>query len=91
MDKDGLIGLRAEIGRVVAEAVDQAVGQALDSKPQHRAGWDVPRWCAAVGVGRSSFYALPEGLRPLSVKIGRRRLILEAPDQFLRRVASGKA
>jgi len=51
-----------------------------------RAGWDLADWCTAVGIARPTFYTIPEAQRPSSVKIGTRRIITEAPADYLRRV-----
>lgn len=51
-----------------------------------RASWDIDTWCAAVGVSRPTYYRLAP--RPRSVKLGRRRLVTEAPASYLERVAA---
>ena len=51
-----------------------------------RAGWHVDPWCRSAGVSRVTVYTLPPDQRPESIKIGRRRLIIESPDAWLRRV-----
>jgi len=50
-----------------------------------RAGWPTNEWCASVGISRTTFYALDEP--PESITIGRKRLILESPHSFLKRIA----
>ena len=41
----------------------------------------------AIDKSRSWLYALPPEKQPISVKFGRNRLILEKPQEFLRRIA----
>jgi len=53
-----------------------------------KAGFAIPEWCLAVGIGRSNFYVLPGQLRPRSVKIGKRHIIIEAPKDYLERIAA---
>lgn len=50
-----------------------------------RATWAVPDWAAELGLGRSTYYTL--ALRPRSIKIGRRTLIVESPTQYAQRIA----
>ena len=50
--------------------------------------WPVPDWCQAMGVGRSKTYELMKDGAIDSVLIGRRRLIITPPDEFIRRLAS---
>jgi hypothetical protein len=56
-----------------------------------RAGWAVKAWCEAAGISDALLYKLEEGVRPASVKVRRRRLIIESPRDWLRRMgqASG--
>ena len=50
-----------------------------------RAGWRRREWCAAIGIGRSTYYTL--GPRaPRSVRVGGMRIILESPSDWLARV-----
>lgn len=51
-----------------------------------RAGWRVREWCRAVGIARSTYYALVGGARPHAVHVGRMRIIVESPAGWLRRV-----
>jgi hypothetical protein len=53
----------------------------------NRAGWSVRAWCASAGPSPATYYVMPEAMRPASVKIGKRRIIIEAPDAWLRRMA----
>jgi hypothetical protein len=52
-----------------------------------RAGWPLRAWCASANVSPATFYAMPKETKPASVKIGKRRIIIEAPDAWLRRMA----
>ena len=52
----------------------------------------VSGFCEALDVGRTKFYVLLKdrtGLAPLTVLVGRRRLLRESPDEYLRRIAAG--
>ncbi len=54
------------------------------SLPQ--AGYPIAAWCAAANISRATFYNLPPELQPSSVKLGKRRIVIEPPQDFLRRV-----
>ena len=53
----------------------------------NKAGFTVEEWCDAVTISRSAFYMLADNLRPAQVKVGHRRIIVESPDAYLRRLA----
>ena len=53
-----------------------------------RAGFGVDEYCAAVSFCRATYYNLPPALRPQSVLVGRRRIIIEPPAQYLARLAA---
>ncbi len=55
-----------------------------------RAGWSVPSYCAACDFSRATFYNLPDDLRPRSLKLGKRRIIIEPPSVYLVRLASAQ-
>ena len=57
--------------------------------PEERAGWRVRQWCEAVGIAKSTYYALPPHLAPESVTVGRSRIIKERPADWLCRVGRG--
>ena len=59
-----------------------------DSQSQARAGWSIPSYCAACNFSRATFYNLPDHSRPRSLKIGKRHIVIEPPEQFLARLAS---
>lgn len=42
----------------------------------------------AIGISKSTLYALPAHLQPRSMKFGRARIITEDPAAYLARVAS---
>lgn len=52
-----------------------------------RAGYDISAWCTSVGISRATFYKLDGDLRPGSVKIGKRHLIVERPADYMARLA----
>lgn len=53
-----------------------------------RAGWGVGQYCEACDFSRATYYNLPEDKRPKSLKIGKRRIIIEPPREFLARLAA---
>jgi len=55
-----------------------------------RAGWSIPSYCAACDFSRASFYNLPPELRPRSIKLGKRRIIIEPPAEYLARLAAAQ-
>lgn len=54
-------------------------------------GWHVGPFCRAAGTSKTAIYTMPEHLRPESVAIGRRRVIIEHPADWLRRLKSMQA
>ncbi len=56
-----------------------------------QAGWSIPEWCRAVGISRASYYNLPPGQQPRTAHIGRRHIVIEAPADFLNRIAKRAA
>jgi len=56
--------------------------QAIDSR--HKAGWRIPQWCQETSVSRSTCYNLMDAKRLQAVKLGRSRIILTPPSEFLR-------
>lgn len=52
------------------------------------AGYPVATWAPAAGIGRATYYTLPDDLKPQSVLIGTRRVIIEAPADWLKRIAA---
>ena len=53
------------------------------------AAWNIPTWCAALDIGRSSFYVLE--VRPRAIKVGKRTLIIESPAAYAERLAAMQA
>lgn len=53
--------------------------------------WKPSSFARAIDKSRSWLYALPAELRPRSIKFGRNRLIVESPQNFLRRLAEYQA
>ncbi len=59
----------------------------LETIAADRAGWSIPAFCAACNFSRASFYNIPGDLRPRSVKLGKRHIIIEHPAAYLARLA----
>jgi hypothetical protein len=60
---------------------------------EQRSGWDVASFAAESGVARATLYNLwsSQGqLGPRFVHIGRRRVIIESPAEWLQRVAASQ-
>jgi predicted DNA-binding transcriptional regulator AlpA len=51
------------------------------------AGRSVEVFARETGSSRATIYRLPPEMQPHSVKLGRRRIITEAPREWLRRIA----
>lgn len=54
--------------------------------PVEPAGWRKRDWCQACGIGVSTHDDLSDQLKPASVRLGRRRIIIESPRDWLLRV-----
>ena len=63
----------------------------MDVRNLQQAGFSIGAWCAAVNIGRTTFYALPQHLKPQTVKIGERTIIKESPAAYLDRIAAEQA
>jgi len=48
-----------------------------------KSGWRIPQWCEATGVSRSTCYNLLTAKTLNSVKLGRARIIVTPPAEFL--------
>lgn len=59
------------------------------NQPAASAGMKIKQFSAAVSLSPATLYALPAEQRPKAVKVGRSRIIIERPEEFLKRV--GKA
>ncbi|MCW5624168.1 MAG: hypothetical protein KIT73_05570 [Burkholderiales bacterium] len=66
-----------------------ATPQAEVSSPP-KAALSVNEFCHAIGIGHSSFYEMPADQQPLTVRIGRRRLVVESPTDYLERLAGAQ-
>jgi hypothetical protein len=55
---------------------------------QETAGKSLNDWVAQAGIARPTFYCIPLKLRPRAVKIGRRLILLESAEHWLRRMAA---
>ena len=53
-----------------------------------QAGYAPSAWCQSASISRAKLYQLPADLQPRSVKLGRRRIITEAPRDYLERIAA---
>ena len=51
------------------------------------AGYAIARWAPAAGISKALFYTLPDNVRPRSVTVGARRIIIESPADWLKRIA----
>ena len=63
----------------------------MDVRNIQQAGFSIGAWCAAVSIGRTTFYTLPPYLKPRTVKIGERTIIAESPPDYLARIAAEQA
>ena len=55
----------------------------LPPKQSDKFGWRVREWCAAVGISRSTVYRLMAADALNSVTVGKTRIILTHPREFL--------
>ena len=53
-----------------------------------QAGYAPSAWCQSASISRAKLYQLPPELQPHSVKLGRRRIIVESPREYLARIAA---
>ena len=51
-----------------------------------RAAWTVEEFAEGARIHRATFYKIPAELRPASIKIGKRTVIIESPAAWLARV-----
>jgi hypothetical protein len=56
-----------------------------------QAGFRPGPFAVAIGISRTTLYELPADLQPHSVRIGSARIIIEKPDEYLRRLATIQA
>jgi hypothetical protein len=55
-----------------------------------QAGYAPADWCRRTSISRAALYALPVSLQPRSIKLGRRRIIIEDPVAYLTRLAQSQ-
>jgi hypothetical protein len=55
------------------------------------AGFNISKWCPLAGISRARFYTLPPELTPRTVQIGKRRIVIESPREYLHRIAQQQA
>ena len=60
----------------------------MPAPPQHPGIWLQSEWCAAAGMGVSTWYTVPKELLPAHVRVGRNLRITEGPREWLERVAA---
>ncbi len=53
-----------------------------------QAGFNLTEWCELTSISRPKLYTLPTDLRPKIIKVGRRTIVIEAPADYLKRVAA---
>lgn len=54
-----------------------------------KAGWTIDEHCAACGWGRTFYYSLSTQLRPRTLRIGSKKVVItESPAAFLARLAA---
>lgn len=51
-----------------------------------RKSWLLQQWCPDANIAVSTYFTIPEWLKPRRVKIGKRLIILEAPGDWLERM-----
>ena len=61
-----------------------------EAKQVDRAGWSIPSFCEVCNFSRATFYKLPESIRPRSLKLGKRHIIIEPPAEYLARLAEAQ-
>lgn len=56
-----------------------------------KAGWPTDEWCSDAGVGRSTSYELEAAGKIQVVRVGKRRIIITPPREFLLGLAKEQA
>ena len=56
-----------------------------------KVGWRLNVWCRMVGINENLFYRLTPDIAPPSAKVGRARIVIESPQDWLQRVARQQA
>ena len=54
-------------------------------------GFRIKQFVKACGFGRTKYHSLPDHQKPKSVRIGRTVVIIESPQEYLRRLAEIQA
>lgn len=49
-------------------------------------GSQMARFCKEVGISLATFYNLPEHQKPLTIRLGKRRVPVETPEEYKRRI-----
>jgi hypothetical protein len=52
------------------------------------AGWPLKRWCAEVGISVPTYHNIEPKDRPDSVLVGSKRIIIESPLAWLKRITA---
>lgn len=60
-------------------------------KVTSKAGWPTDEWCNDTGVGRSTSYELEAAGKIKAVRVGKRRIIITPPREFLEALAAQQA
>ena len=55
-----------------------------------QAGYSIPAFCKAISISRATFYNLLGDLRPRSVRLNKRLVIIESPQDYLNRLAAAQ-
>jgi hypothetical protein len=55
------------------------------TKDDH-SGSQLAQFCRAVGISLAGYYTLPEHQKPLTIKLGKRRVPVETPEEYKRRI-----
>jgi len=63
----------------------------VESIQPGQAGFRIKQFARACGFSVRTFYELPEEQQPKSVKMGRARIIVESPREYLERMATVQA
>ena len=60
-------------------------------RKQDKVAWTVEEWKTATGLGNTTVFELMKRGALRSVSVGRRRLILTSPVEYLNSLANGRA
>ena len=62
---------------------EHKIAEGGDSAPVN---WSIGAWCPAAGISRTAEHQLPAEMKPRSIQIGRRRIIIEGPREWALRI-----